>query len=164
MGPTPLPGSGSRAGERTLAGGLERPGPAGRRRLGHGGRAELLGYLRWPPGPAAPLLLPVLPGVLPQLPSAFVALAHRCHLRRVASGLRTLHPLRGNGQSAPSRGPSRGLGFGRVFGVRGSSPDLLLLSRRAGTSWFRRWTAVKFLHLYFIPLMGGALRFHPAYF
>uniref|UniRef100_A0A9L0JTH7 Phosphatidylinositol glycan anchor biosynthesis class H n=1 Tax=Equus asinus TaxID=9793 RepID=A0A9L0JTH7_EQUAS len=86
VGPEPARGCGGRA----------RAAPAGRvGRPDHGGRAELLGYLRRSPGSAAPLLLPILPGVLRQLPSAFVALAHRCHLHRVASGLRTLHPVRG---------------------------------------------------------------------
>lgn len=93
--PTPMRGSESRASERTLEGALERRGPAWCGRAGHGGRAELLRYLWRPPGPAAPLLLPFLPGVLPQLPSDHPAFAHRCHLQRVASGLRTLHTLRG---------------------------------------------------------------------
>ncbi|XP_073656431.1 phosphatidylinositol N-acetylglucosaminyltransferase subunit H isoform X2 [Tursiops truncatus] len=91
----PMRGSESRAGERTLEGALERRGPAWCGRAGHGGRAELLRYLWRPPGSAAPLLLPFLPGVLPQLPSDHPAFAHRCHLQRVASGLRTLHTLRG---------------------------------------------------------------------
>lgn len=37
-----------------------------------------------------------------------------------------------------------GWGLEGSFGVIGSSPDLQLLGRRAGTSWFHRWTAVFF--------------------
>lgn len=101
------PGKGEGTNEASgSAGGLEWRGRGGDQ-AGHGGREELLGYLRRPPDPAAPLLLSVLPGVLPQLPSAVAALAHRGHLHRVAGGLRTLHPLRGNGRRAC---------FGRVLG------------------------------------------------
>lgn len=91
---------------------------------GHGGRDELLGYLRRPPVPAAPLLLTVLPRVRPQLGSAVAALAHRRHLRRVASGLRTLHPVRGKGWCSPVAGIRRR----RVLGpTRGPAGDFWIL-------------------------------------
>ena len=84
--------------QREDAGGRARAARHGRAwggRAGHGGRAKLLRYLRRPPGLAPPILLPFLPGVLPQLPSDLFALAHRCHLHRLAGGLRTLHTLWG---------------------------------------------------------------------
>lgn len=71
---------------------------------GYGGREELLGYLRRPRGAAASLLFAVLPRVRPQLGSAVAALAHRRHLRRVAGGLRTLHPVRGKGRRSALAG------------------------------------------------------------
>ena len=84
--------------QREDAGGRARAarhGWAWGRRTGPGGRAELLRHLRRPSGLAPPILLAFLPRVLPQLPSDLVALAHRCHLHRVAGGLRTLRALWG---------------------------------------------------------------------
>lgn len=150
-------------------------------RAGHGRRAELLRYLRRPPGPAASLLLPILPGVLPQLPSALVALTHRCHQHRVVSGLRTVHCLRGNGgwplpvvrvgdsglegsigssdQSRTSRRPSysRRAG-GRELACSGDSIPLL-------DSSFHYVHVMKLVLRCFIPLIRrcSALRCHAAY-
>lgn len=84
----------------------------------HGGREDLFGYLWRPPGLAAPLPFTVLPRVRPQLGSAVAVLAHRCHLRGVAGGLRALHPVRGKGRPAQVLGLTRG-------------------SRRVGTPWIR---------------------------
>lgn len=144
-GSEPARGRGREAGEGGRGGGL-----AGCVPPGHGGRAELLGHLRRPPGPAAPLLLPVLPRVLPQLPAALAALAHRCHLLRVAGGLRTLHPLRGNGRAAPACGRCPDSVLEASLGSWGrSSPDLSADPRTepsAGTRWLRDatrcWTAL----------------------
>lgn len=70
----------------------------------HGGREELLRYLRRPPCPAAPLLLTVLPRIRPLLGSAVAVVAHRCHLCGVAGGLRALHPVRGKGRRSAGAG------------------------------------------------------------
>lgn len=84
----------SRASEEDAGRALEtaRHGRTWGGRAGHGGRAKLLRYLRQPPGLTADTTSYCLEFCLSCPPDLF-ALAHRCHLHRVAGRLRTLHTL-----------------------------------------------------------------------